>query len=135
MPERAIILLVEDREDDIVLIRRSFEAANIPNPLFVVRNGEDAIMYLSSEGKYANRDEYPLPDLVLLDLKLPGIDGFEILQWIRRQPNLRQLRVIVLTSSEQYRDINRAYELGANSFLIKPNEFEHFHEVSKLLQK
>jgi CheY-like chemotaxis protein len=134
MPERATILLIEDREDDILLIKKSFAAAGITNPIFSVRDGEQAVKYLSSEGPYANHDEYPLPDLVLLDLKMPGMDGFEVLQWIRQQPHLRHLRVIVLTSSEEHRDINRAYELGANSFLIKPQEFERFQEVSELLQ-
>src|SRR5215471_9754217 len=124
MSDRSVIMVVEDNEDDIVLIRRAFERAYVINPLQVVRNGEEAIAYLKGIGKYANRPEYPLPDLVLLDLKMPGLDGFDVLRWIREQPGLQSLRVVVLTSSEQMRDVNLAYQLGANSFLVKPADFE-----------
>src|SRR5258705_8683596 len=116
MPDQAVILLAEDREDDIALIRKAFARAYVLNPLQVVRDGEEAIAYLSGEGKYSNRAEYPLPDLLLLDLKMPRIDGFEVLKWIREQPGLSALRVVVLTSSEDIRDVNVAYRLGANSF-------------------
>ncbi len=125
MPETRPILLVEDREDDVFLVRRAFEKAYLLNPLQVVRNGEEAVAYLKGEGTYANRAGYPLPSLILLDLKLPGMDGFDVLRWIRREPNFGSLPVIVLTSSEQIRDVNRAYQLGANSFLVKPTDFEN----------
>src|SRR4051812_3935888 len=98
MPERLVVLLVEDSEDDILIIRKAFQKAGIPNPMHVVRNGEEAIAYLSGTGKYALRDEYPLPALVLLDLKLPRIDGFEVLRWIRQTSGMTALRVVVLTS-------------------------------------
>src|ERR1051325_10934839 len=124
--ERAVILLAEDEEDYVVLIRHAFSQANILNPLFVVWNGEEVIWYLKGEGKYANRDEYPLPDLLLLDLKMPRVNGFEVLEWIRRQPGLSALRVLVLTSSDEIRDVNKAYKLGANSFLVKPMDFQDF---------
>src|SRR5881275_3003138 len=100
MPDQAVILLAEDREDDISLIRKAFAKAYIQNPLHVVRDGEEAIAYLQGEGRYANRDEFPLPALMLLDLKMPKRNGFEVLKWIRQQPGLRTLRVIVLTNSE-----------------------------------
>ena len=131
MPDQAVILLVEDREDDILLIRRAFQKGYINNPLQVVRDGDEAIAYLSGEGKYRNRAEYPLPDLVLLDLKMPRMDGFEVLKWVRGQPGLKGLRVIVLTSSQDMRDVNRAYHLGANSFLVKPMDFEDVVHLSK----
>jgi CheY-like chemotaxis protein len=99
------------------------------------RDGEEAILYLCAREKFSNRAEYPLPDLILLDLKMPRMDGFELLRWIKNQPELCNIRVIVLTSSTQYDDINRAYQLGANSFLIKPQEFRNFAEDCKLLQK
>src|SRR5437660_5264305 len=129
-PDQSVILLVEDREDDVVLIRRAFDKAKVINPIQVVSNGEEAIWYLKGEGKYANRAEYPLPDLVLLDLKMPRVDGFEVLRWIRQQPGLSSVRVVVLTSSDQMRDVNEAYQLGANSFLVKPLEFERFVNMS-----
>ena len=103
------------------------------NPLQVVRDGEETIAYLSGEGKYSNRAEYPLPDLLLLDLKMPRIDGFEVLKWIREQPGLSALRVVVLTSSEDIRDVNVAYRLGANSFMVKPMDFEDVVHMSKFL--
>src|SRR5438105_13086300 len=124
MPERAAILLGEDREDDVLLIRRAFNKAYINNPLVVVGDGEQAIAYLEGEGKFRNRAEFPLPDLMLLDLKMPKVDGFGVLKWVRGRPGLKGLRVIVLTSSEDMRDVNAAYRLGANSFLIKPMDFE-----------
>ncbi len=134
MPEQDLILIAEDLEDDIVLIRRALQRADVQNPVQIVRNGDQVIAYLSGEGKFANREEYPLPSLLLLDLKMPRMDGFEVLRWIRKQPGLRALRVIVLTSSEDIRDVNEAYELGANSFLVKPMDFENSVEISKFLK-
>ena len=133
MPEHALILLVEDMEDDLVLIRRAFAKANILNPIQIVRNGDEAIAYLKGNGKYANRAEYPLPDLMLLDLKMPVLDGFEVLKWTREQPGLKALRIVVLTSSDQMRDVNMAYQLGANSFLVKPIDFQDFIQMSQAI--
>jgi CheY-like chemotaxis protein len=99
-----------------------------------VRDGEEAVAYMSGTGPYANREEYPLPDLVLLDLKMPKCDGFEVLQWLRQQPGFRTIPVVVLTSSEQVRDVNRAYELGANSFLVKPFDFTNLVSLSETLK-
>jgi CheY-like chemotaxis protein len=129
----ALILLVEDREDDALLLLRSFEKAGIKNPVQVARDGAEALAYLSGQGKYSDRVLYPLPQLVLLDLKLPGIDGFEVLRWIRTDSQFPGLRVVVLTSSENIRDVNLAYSLGANSFLVKPMDFTRFVELSNLI--
>ena len=134
MPDNALILLVEDQEEDILLIRRAFKKANFINTLQVVRDGEEAIAYLKGAGKYRNRDEYPLPALVLLDLKLPRLDGLEVLKWIRGQPGLSTLRVVVLTASQRIQDVNAAYQMGANSFLVKPVEFDNFVSVVNALQ-
>jgi CheY-like chemotaxis protein len=134
-PESAVILLVEDREDDIVLIRKSFEKAELANPLYVVRNGEEAVAYLMGDGSFSNRNEYPLPDLILLDLKMPKLDGFETLLWIRNQPGVRNIPVVILTSSAELRDVTRAYALGANSYLVKPVDFEHSIELVKVLHR
>lgn len=135
MPEHAVILLAEDEEDYVLLIRHAFSQAKIPNPLHVVWNGQEAIAYLKGEGKYVNREEYPLPDLLLLDLKMPRVNGFEVLKWIREQPTLATLRVLVLTSSDQIADVNEAYRLGANSFLVKPLDFEDFTSLSRLINE
>jgi len=134
MSERAVILLADDSEDDALLIRQAFQKAFIPSPLYVVTSGEEAIAYLKGEFKYSNRDEYPLPDLLLLDLKMPGTDGFQVLRWIRQTPGLSELRVLVLTSSDHIRDVNEAYTLGANSFMVKPTDFQNFIELSKSIQ-
>jgi len=133
MPDLAVFLLVEDSGDDVLLIRRAFVKAKVLNPLQVARNGEDAIAYLAGTGKYFNRAEFPLPALVLLDLKMPGLNGFDVLRWVRQQPTLRALRVVILSSSDDMRDVNSAYQLGANSFLIKPVDFERFVEISLAL--
>ena len=135
-PARAegVILLAEDNEDDVVLVRRAFREGSLLNPLQVVSNGDQAIAYLSGQGKYANRDEYPLPELVLLDLKMPRKNGFEVLQWIRQQPELKTLRLVVMTASDDIRDVNSAYQLGANSFLVKPVDIASLIEVSRALK-
>src|SRR5215472_15788619 len=134
MADRAVILLVEDQENDIQLIRRAFVKAQLPNPLQVVRDGDEAIAYLAGERRFNNRAEFPLPRLILLDLKLPGTHGFGVLKWIRAQPGLKSLIVVVLTSSDHIRDVNEAYSLGANSFMVKPMDFENIVELSKLLR-
>jgi len=123
MNDRATILLAEDREDDIILIQRAFKTGGIRYPLMVVRDGEEAISYLSGVGRYANRELYPMPGLFLLDLTLPVTDGFEVLRWIRGRPDLKELPVVVLTASDKIRDVNQAYQLGAHSFLVKSLDF------------
>jgi CheY-like chemotaxis protein len=133
LPEHAVILLAEDLPNDVMLIRRALDEAGVKNPFFVVRDGEECLAYLYGEGKYANRDEFPLPDLLLLDLKMPRLDGFEVLRELRRQKAFAGLRIIVLTSSEQIYDVNKAYELGANSFLVKPLEFENLTALMRTL--
>ena len=120
------VLIAEDGENDVELLRRSFRQAGLDVPMHVVPDGEACIAYLSGVEKYGNREEYPLPDLLLLDLKMPRTNGFEVLKWIKTQPSLAALRVVVLTSSERIRDINLAYQLGANSFLTKPLNFIDF---------
>lgn len=118
------ILLAEDREDDILLLQRAFKEGGIRYPLHVVRDGEEAISYLSGFGRYSNREIYPLPALLLLDLTLPGTDGFEVLRWIRSRPEFADLPVVVLTQSDRIRDVNQAYRLGACSFIVKTQDFQ-----------
>jgi len=132
--ERAVILIAEDEEDYVILLRKAFAQAGIRNPLYVVSTGQEMIAYLKGDGQYANREEYPLPDLLLLDLKLPGFSGLEIIGWIRSHPGLAGLRVVVLTSSEEMRDVNDAYRLGANSFLLKPYDFTDLVYLAKMIE-
>src|SRR5882762_8837912 len=113
------ILLVEDDEADIFLLRRAFRNARIANPLIEVRDGQAAIQYLSGVGAYADRARYPIPFLVLLDLRLPKLSGFEVLEWIRDQPELAELIVVVWTASAQVPEVAKAQELGANAYLVK----------------
>lgn len=135
MADHAVVLLAEDEEDYVLLVRRAFEQAGIPNPLHVVSNGQDLMSYFKGEGQYANREEYPLPDLLLLDLKLPRYSGLEAIAWIRSQPGLEGLRILVLTSSDRIRDVNDAYRLGANSFLVKPFDFGDLIHLSSLISE
>jgi CheY-like chemotaxis protein len=114
------ILYVEDEENDVIFMRHAWKKAGVPNLLHVVEDGEQAVAYLAGEGKYASRDEYPLPCLVLLDLKLPKVSGLEVLKWIRQQPAIHLLPVIVFSSSNKPEDVRTAYELHANAYLVKP---------------
>lgn len=129
------ILLVEDDTNDVLLIGRAFRKANIANPIQVVSDGEAAVRYLSGEEAYADRDRYPLPMLMLLDLKLPRRSGLEVLEWVRQQPKLRRIPVVVLTSSRENIDVNRAYDLGANSYLVKPVAFDGLLNMVKALNQ
>jgi CheY-like chemotaxis protein len=134
MSDQALVLLVEDNDDEVELVRRAFTRGNVVNPLQVVRSGEEALEYLMGVGRYANRAEYPLPELMLLDLKLPGMNGFQVLQWLRQQESLRTLRVVVLTASDALTDATQAYQLGANSFLVKPVDFNEFVNITNAIQ-
>ncbi|HEY9861059.1 MAG TPA: response regulator, partial [Candidatus Obscuribacterales bacterium] len=127
------VLLVEDDPNDVLLIQRAFTKANLQVPMQVVDNGEAAVSYLSGAGDYSDRDQHPLPILVLLDLKLPCRSGHEVLAWLRQQPGLKRLPVVVLTSSQEMGDIDRAYDLGANSYLVKPVAFNALIEIVKTL--
>jgi CheY-like chemotaxis protein len=124
MTQDQLILLVEDNADDVSLIERALRKAHIENRVQVVNDGDQALGYLNGEGVYADRVAHPLPGLVLLDLKMPRRNGFEVLSWIRSQPELKRLQVVILTGSLEKNDVRRASELGADSFLIKPVTFE-----------
>ena len=128
------ILHVEDDEPYVFLLRLTFERAGITNPLYAVSDGQMAIDYLAGAGAFADRERHPLPCLVLLDLKLPKVGGLEVLKWIREQPELKKLVVVVLSASAQLEDIERAYELGANSYIEKPCALERMQEIAHLLK-
>ena len=130
---QGVILLAEDDPNDVLLIQRAFQRNQVANPLQVVRDGEEALAYLSGQGAFADRERHPLPVLMLMDLKMPRKSGLEVLEWVRQQPGLKRLPITVLTSSNQSPDINRAYELGANSYLVKPAGFDSLLELVKNL--
>ena len=127
------ILLVEDNPDDEALTLRAFSKNHITNQVVVARDGIEAIDYLFGEGNHAGRDLSLMPAVILLDLKLPRLDGFEVLQRVRTAPRTRLLPIVVLTTSREQRDIYKAYSLGANSYIRKPVDFEKFiRTVSEL---
>ena len=124
MLDEQYILLAEDDPNDVMLLQRAFQKAGLRDRLKIVGDGEQAIEYLRGRGEYTDREQFPLPFMLLLDLKMPGTDGFEVLQWLRAEPSLKRLLVVVLTSSNLQADVDRAYDLGANSYLVKPVEFD-----------
>jgi two-component system response regulator len=125
MTEKAI-LLVEDNPDDVELTRIAFAESRIANPLVVVGDGAEALDYLFARGQHADREDQPLPSIVLLDLNLPKVDGREVLQAIRADARTRNLPVVVLTTSAEPFDVEASYALGANSYIQKPVDFERF---------
>jgi CheY-like chemotaxis protein len=125
----AHILLVEDNQMDVELTLDAFREARLSNAIHVTRNGQEALDYLFGRGKYSDPESHPLPDLVLLDLKMPGIDGFEVLRQIKSTVGLKRLPVIILTSSKEEGDRTMSYDIGANSYLVKPISFEGFLAV------
>ena len=122
-------LIVEDEENDIYFLKHALQKAGISNPVQVVESGQAAIDYLAGTGKYADRSAYPLPAMIFLDLKLPQVHGLDVLKWIRTQSALPPLVVLVLTSSSLHEDIERAYRLGANSYVVKPSSPEKLLEI------
>lgn len=132
-PQRAKILLADDDPADVLLTRRAFRAAQLQNTLHVVNDGEELLEFLRHEKRYAPPAEAPRPDLVLLDLNMPRMDGREALRELRADPRFENLPVVVLTTSEQEADILRTYDLGANSFVTKPVDLAGLVEVIKAL--
>ena len=115
------ILLVEDEEHDVIFMQLALERAEVPNPLNVVRDGQEAVEYLKGNGGFANRRRHPLPGLIVMDLRLPRLPGLEVLKWIRSQRTLKTLPVLVCSASNQDSDVESAYALGANGYIIKPS--------------
>jgi two-component system, response regulator len=127
------ILLVEDNDDDIALTMRAFRKAKIANDFVIVRDGQEALDFLFRKGRYVDREDEPMPSLILLDLKLPKISGLEVLQQIRLNPKTKLIRTVILTSSKEEQDIAQSYELGAASYIRKPVDFDKFVEAVSTL--
>jgi CheY-like chemotaxis protein len=130
MSAKKTILVAEDDSNDVYLLQRAFHKAGLDVHFEFVQDGEQLIRYF----KPAERTpENPIPELLLLDIKMPKVNGFEVLEWIRRQPGLKRLLIIVLTSSDEPHDINRAYDLGANSYLVKPCSMDRLTGIAEYL--
>ncbi len=133
MSRNHIILLVEDNPDDVELTLRAFERSRVTNQIAVARDGQEALDYLFATGPYTGRAPEAFPEVVLLDLKLPKLDGLEVLRRMRSDERTRRLPVVVLTSSNEERDIVQSYDLGANSFVRKPVDFAQFIDAARQL--
>src|SRR5689334_18927285 len=124
MLEGKPLAVVEDEESDALLLNLALEQAQIPNRLVLMRDGQEVIEYLSGRAPYENRDLFPLPGLLLLDLKMPRVDGFAVLSWLATRPDLQHIPKVVFSASTCERDIQRAAELGADDYLCKPSQFK-----------
>ena len=129
------VLLVDDDENDVELMRHAFAAGDFQFPVTEVTGGEQAISYLKGEGVYSDRGKYPVPAMLILDLKMPRVNGFDVLTWIRSQPELGHLRVVVTTTSAEGEDIARAHELGATCYIVKPMSLFDLGEMMRTLRE
>jgi CheY-like chemotaxis protein len=125
------ILIAEDYEDDAIAIRDTFQVAGIVNPIIWVKDGTDVLTYLKGEAPYQNRQTYPLPEVLLLDLKMPRMTGLEVLRWLAFQPEFKKLLKIVLSGHEDLKEVTEAYQLGAHSFLLKPCHTQDIVNLAK----
>ena len=123
------VLLVEDDPNDVLFVQRAFQLVNAAIELMTVQDGDAAVDYLSGSGSYSDRDRHPLPSLILLDLKLPRRSGVEVLRWLKAQNHFKRIPVVILTSSRERLDVDLAYDLGVNSYLVKPVSFDDLAEM------
>ncbi len=124
-------LIIEDLPNDVLLLRRALTKSGITNPVQVVEDGREAIAYLRGEGKYGDRKQYPFPSVIFTNLKMPRMGGFEVLEWLRHHPECSVIPVIILTASRQDENIRRAYQLGANAYLVKPSSMADLEAMVK----
>jgi CheY-like chemotaxis protein len=129
MNAESTILIVEDNPDDVFFMQRACKSAKIENPIQVAMDGQEAIDYLAGEGSFADREKFPKPCLIFLDLKLPKKTGHQVLAWLREREEFTTTIVIALTTSREPKDINEAYRLGANAYLVKPSSPAHLAEM------
>ena len=130
-----VVLSVDDNDVDGALLERAFKRTSIPARLYRVSEGPQAMAYLAGDGIYRDRDSYPLPDLVLLDLAMPKMSGVEVLKWIRGQNVVRKTRVLIFTSSEKPEDVQAANEIGADGYLLKPTKFDDLKKLVKQIHE
>jgi len=135
MNHNRTILLVDDSDNDLFLTRAAFKEVGFNVPLQEVRNGEEAIAYLKGDGVYSDRSQYPLPAVILLDLNMPLKNGFDVLRWVRTQPELKRISVIILSASMRSQDVDQAFDLGANSFLVKPGTINELVKMIRCLRE
>jgi CheY-like chemotaxis protein len=131
---RPVILLVDDNPHDVVLIRLAFRKVGIIDTIQLVKDGTEAMRYIKGDNQYADRHQFPAPTLVLLDLKMPQTSGFDVLRWIREQPEYSKIVIVVMSGSKNDNDISRAYALGANAYLVKPTKFEDLVKMMESLK-
>ena len=134
MNQRQTILFVDDSENDLALMHMAFKKADFNSPVQEVCNGEEAIAYLKGESPYDDRNKFPLPAVMLLDINMPMKNGFDVLTWVRTQPALKRLSIIVLSASMRTEDVERAFDLGAHSFLVKPGTIEDLTGMIRCLR-
>ena len=128
-----VVLMAEDNEDDIIATKRAWKKHNIPNPLYIVNDGEECLDYLYRRGKYEDNTLSPRPGILLLDIRMPKMDGLEVLKLIRQDRKLQYLPVVILTTSKAEQDRIRSYDLGVNAYIMKPVGFENFSEAIKTI--
>lgn len=126
-----VILLVEDNPTDVKITKRAFKQSNLKNSLYVIRDGKEALDFLYHKGEYADESKAPRPDLILLDIKLPRVNGIDVLKRLKTDPDLKRIPITMLTISDSNKDITRAYDLGVNSYITKPVDFDKFVEAMK----
>ncbi len=128
------VLIVDDSENDLLLMRRAFKKAEFDLPYQTVTGGEQAIAYLCGEGEFSDREQHPIPTVLLLDLNMPGVSGFEVLRWVRDNPGFHRLCVIILSASMRKEDVETSFDLGANAFLVKPADLLELIDLMKKLR-
>lgn len=134
MSTERCILMADDESNDVYLLKRAFRDANITNPLLAVHDGQEVVDYLTGAGKFASRAQFPLPSLLILDLKMPRKSGMDVLEWIRSSDGFRCLPTIVFSSSAHPSDVEKAYALGANAFVTKPTGIEHRADFARMIK-
>jgi CheY-like chemotaxis protein len=125
------ILIIEDDPNDVLLLRKALKRAGIENPIQVVNDGAEAIKYLQGEGRYCDRSHFPFPSVIFTDLKMPRMSGFDVLEWLRSHSHCSVIPIMILSASKEEKDVKRAYQMGANAYLVKPATLNELQEMVK----